>query len=149
MKSADLKTSMAHKSFPCFDMKLGIYPYCDIFNHVNAVVWNHILIILGSRLNVSKNTKLIRGLRRRTYDFEYNYRCVWLILEIILVYVSFVMFSDCKYINFSFQNGLTWPQNVMFYCASAAGLITRKLFTSRHSKIRKICIQTTQFLLNK
>ena len=78
LKSADLKTSMAHKSFPCFDMKLGIYPYCDIFYHVNAVVcslksyFDH----FGQPTLSPKTLKLVCGLRRWTYDFEYNYRCV-------------------------------------------------------------------------
>ena len=144
-------------------MKLGINYYYDLFYPANSVVWSlkSYFDRFGEPTLSPKTLKLVRGLRRRTYDFEYNYRCIWLIIEMILVYLylkcTLIANSQIHQLFFLKRTHMTTKGCVLtghytltLVCKSTvlmrinSGLNHTKIVLSRRSKIRKVCFQTTK-----
>ena len=126
-------------------MKLGIYHYYDLFYPANSVVWSFKSYFdhFGEPTLSPKTLKLVRGLRRRTYNFEYNYRCIWLIIEMILVYISFFnVFLLQIHQPFVLKRTYMTSKGCVLMCIHNGLNLTK--IVSRCSKIRKICFQTTK-----
>ena len=110
------KNKHISESSQCFDMKLWIYLYCDIFYHVRSIIcslrpyFDH---FWGAKF-VSRNTKVRHGLRRPTYFFR-----VQLSLYLINCWNDFGMFIFNNVFSLQIhqlllKNRPTWPLKDMF-----------------------------------
>ena len=130
-------------------MILKTYLYCDLLNPANSVVcslqsyFGH----FGEPTLSPKTLNLVRGRRRRTYDFEYNYRCIWLIIKIILDCLSFVCFLIANTSTFLFKTVPHDHKRLCFMCINSELIHTK--IVSRRSKIRKICFSNYLNWINK